>query len=319
MDENYYTVLEISENATLEEIKKAYRKLSLKHHPDKNFNNEDSVKKFQKITEAYETLSNEEKKQEYDLMRNHPFAKMFQRGQGQGQGQGMDYFDPMEEMMSNLFGMPFGMKGPGHMGGFVSPQIHIFKNGMPINLGGIGNQSLQKPTPIVKSLYITMEQVLLGATVPVDIERWIMESGNKMFEKETLYIDIPKGVDDNEIILIREKGNTLSDFCKGDVKLFIKVSNNTDLQRNGLDLILEKKITLKESLCGFSFDLKYVNGKNYTINNNSGNIIPPGHKKIIPNMGLTRDKHTGNLIIVFDVQFPTKLKEDTLSKLSEIL
>ena len=314
MDETYYTILEISENATLEEIKKAYRKLSLRYHPDKNPNDGDAVKKFHKITEAYETLSNREKKQEYDLMRNSPFAKMFQGGGGPNS---MDHFDPMEEMLSNLFGMPFGMKG-GPMG-FGSPHLHIFKNGVPINLGGMGNQSLQKPTPIIKTLYISMEQVLIGATVPVDIDRWINENGNKIFENETLYVDIPKGIDDNEIIMIRERGNIASDFCKGDVKIFIKVTNNTDLQRQGLDLILEKKITLKESLCGFSFDLKYVNGKNYTINNNSGNIIPPGHKKIIPNMGLTRDKHTGNLIIVFDVQFPTKLKEDTLLKLGEIL
>jgi DnaJ family protein A protein 2 len=164
-----------------------------------------------------------------------------------------------------------------------------------------------------------MEQVLTGGTVPIDIERWIIEDGNKLFEKETLYVDIPKGIDDNEILLIRDKGNIASEICKGDVKLFIKVTNNSDLQRVGLDLILEKKISLKESLCGFSFDLKYVNGKNYTINNNSGNIIPPGHKKIIPNMGLTRDKHTGNLIIVFEVEFPTKLKEECITKLNEIL
>ena len=216
-------------------------------------------------------------------MRNNPFAKMFQRGGGGGSN-AMDQFDPMEEMLSNLFGMhgmPFGMKGGGPMGmGFGSPNIHIFKNGVPV--GGLGGNQLQKPTPIIKSLYINMEQVLTGATVPIDIERWIIENGTKMVEKETLYVDIPKGIDDNEIIMIRERGNIMSDFCKGDVKLFIKISNNTDLQRNGLDLILEKKITLKESLCGFSFDLKYVNGKNYTINNNSGNIIPPGHKKIIP-------------------------------------
>jgi DnaJ-class molecular chaperone len=318
MDETYYTILEISENATLDEIKKSYRRLSLKYHPDKNLNDGDAVKKFHKITEAYETLGNEEKKQEYDLMRNNSFAKMFQRGGGSNT---MDQFDPMEEMLSNLFGMhgmPFGMKGGGPMGmGFASPNIHIFKNGVPV--GGLGSNQLQKPTPIIKSLYINMEQVLTGATVPIDIERWIIENGTKMVEKETLYVDIPRGIDDNEIIIIRERGNIMSDFCKGDVKLFIKVSNNTDLQRNGLDLILEKKITLKESLCGFSFDLKYVNGKNYTINNNSGNIIPPGHKKIIPNMGLTRDKHTGNLIIAFEVEFPTKLKEDIVLKLSEIL
>ena len=164
-----------------------------------------------------------------------------------------------------------------------------------------------------------MEQVLTGATVPLDIERWIVENGHKLFEKETLYVDIPKGIDDNEIIIIGEKGNISNDVCRGDIKLFIKVTNNTDLQRQGLDLILEKKITLKESLCGFSFDLKYVNGKNYTINNHSGNIITPGYRKVIPNMGLTRDKRTGNLIIVFDIEFPTKLKEDTLKKLTEIL
>jgi len=165
-----------------------------------------------------------------------------------------------------------------------------------------------------------MDQVLIGATVPVDIDRWINENGNKIFENETLYVDIPKGVDDNEIILVKDRGNMMTDYCKGDVKLFIKVTNNTDLQRHGLDLILEKKITLKESLCGFSFDLKYVNGKNYTINNNSGNIIPPGHKKIIPNMGLTRDdKHKGNLIIIFEVEFPATLKEEALVKLNEIL
>jgi len=84
-------------------------------------------------------------------------------------------------------------------------------------------------------------------------------------------------------------------------------------------LIFEKKITLKESLCGFSFELKYINGKSYTINNNSGNIIIPGYKKIIPNMGLTRDDHTGNLIIIFEIEFPTKLSANVLDKLKELL
>ena len=319
MEEDYYTILNVPETASLEEIKKSYRKLSLKYHPDKNSHDSDAISKFHKISEAYGTLSDEEKRKEYDLTRNNPFFKMMggmgSMGHGFNATQGFNNFDPMEDIISNLFGMPFGMRGPS--GSFGSPNIQIFKNGNPINLG---RQNLQKPTPIVKTLFITMEQVLTGCVVPVDIERWIIEDGNKIFEKETLYVDIPKGVDENEIILVKDRGNMMTDYCKGDVKLFIKVTNNTDLQRHGLDLILEKKITLKESLCGFSFDLKYVNGKNYTINNNSGNIIPPGHKKIIPNMGLTRDdKHKGNLIIIFEVEFPTTLKEDALVKLNEIL
>lgn len=316
MEENYYTILNVPENATLEEIKKSYRKLSLKYHPDKNANDVNTVSKFHKITEAYDVLGNEEKRKEYDLMRNNPFAKMMGGLNMQSGMNGFPQGDPMEDFLANIFGMPFaGMRGGTNVS-FGTPNIQIFKNGAAVNFGA---NSLQKPTPIVKTLYVNIEQVLTGANVPIDIERWIVEDGNKMFEKETLYVDIPKGIDDNEIILIRERGNIASEFCKGDVKIFIKISNDTDLRRHGLDLILEKKITLKESLCGFSFELKYINGKNYTINNNGGNIIPPGHKKIIPNMGLTRDKHTGNLIIIFEVEFPLKLKEETILKLNEIL
>ena len=75
---------------------------------------------------------------------------------------------------------------------------------------------------------------------------------------------------------------------------------------------------MKEALCGFSFELKYITGKVYTITNNSGNIISHGYQKIIPNMGLTRDDHTGNLLIIFDVKFPEKLSEEVLTALKVI-
>ena len=213
MEDNYYTILNVPENASLEEIKKSYRKLSLKYHPDKNVNDGTTVSKFHKITEAYDVLGNEEKRKEYDFMRNNPFAKMMGGLNSFPQG------DPMEDLLSNMFGIPLGnMRGPNVS--FGIPNIHIFKNGASVNFG---TNAMQKPTPIVKTLYISIEQVLIGANVPVDIERWMIEDGNKLFEKETLYVDIPKGIDDNEIILIREKGNIVSDFCKGDVKIFIKI------------------------------------------------------------------------------------------------
>jgi DnaJ-class molecular chaperone len=75
---------------------------------------------------------------------------------------------------------------------------------------------------------------------------------------------------------------------------------------------------VKEALCGFVFELKYITGKIYTINNNSGNIISHGYKKIIPNMGFSRDSHIGNLIIIFNVKFPDKLTEEVMEQLKKV-
>ena len=140
-----------------------------------------------------------------------------------------------------------------------------------------------------------------------------------MQEMETIYIDIPKGIDDGEILLIKEKGNVINNF-RGDIKIFIKIQNNTEFKRAGLDLIYEKTISLKESLCGFSFELKYLNGRTYTITNANkvGNVISPNYKKIIPNMGLERDGHIGNLVIIFNVSFPEQLSESVLEELKKI-
>ena len=82
---------------------------------------------------------------------------------------------------------------------------------------------------------------------------------------------------------------------------------------------MEKNITLKDALCGFTFDIKYLNGKNYTLNNNKGNIIPPEYKKLYPGMGLVRGEHKGNMIIHFHIEFPVNLTEEQITKLEEIL
>ena len=315
MSESFYNILGVPETASKDDIKKAYRSLSLKLHPDRNPNNLEAVGKFQKINEAYETLGDDEKKTEYDMMNKNPFLKM--ASQGGGQNMGMPFQD-MDEIFSALFGGAFGgpgvsFGGPGvSFGGPGGPKIQIFRGGVP-------HTQMQKPTPIMKTVTINMEQVLTGGTIPVDIERWIVESGNKVFENEKIYVTIPKGIDDNEIIVLREKGNILNEDIKGDIKIFIKIENTTQFERKGIDLLINKSISLKDALCGFNFELKYINGKVYTLNNNSGSIIPPEYIKVIPNMGLTREGHTGNLLIHFRIEFPEKLSEEKINALREIL
>lgn len=326
---SFYETLEVEPTATIDEIKKSYRKLSLKYHPDRNLGQPEMVAKFQQIGEAYEVLGDKQKKEEYDMMQNSPFGKGHEGG--------------IDELFSSLFGMNFGggqqhqQQGMhpfahmmGHMGGGHPmgghPMGGISINGMPFGGSpGIrifrsgGPPVYQKPAPIIKNIVITMEHVLDGAIIPVEIERWILENETKMFENETIYVTIPKGVDDNEIILLQNKGNYVSDSCIGDLKLFIKVENKSEFERVGLDLLCHKTITLKESLCGFSFELPYLNDKTFTINNTGGNIIPPEYKKVIPKLGLTRDDRIGSLIIMFHIQFPEKLSEEQLNKLNATL
>jgi DnaJ-class molecular chaperone len=308
MSENFYDILGIDKHANGDEIKKAYRKLSMKWHPDKNKNNKDAVTQFQKINESYETLSDDKKRRQYDLFENNPFMKM-------SGGNSMEV--PIDELIGSLFG---GMPGMGipfsNQSMFTNnPNVHVFHGNFPMNM----NQSLQKPVPILKNISIPIEKILSGCSVPVEIERWIMDNGTKIFEKETIYATIPQGVDDDEIIILREKGNIINDQLKGDIKLFIKIHNNTLFKRSGLDLILSKTISLKEALCGFSFEITFLNGKSYTLHNTKGNIIPPEYKKVIPNMGVTRGDHKGNLIIHFQTDYPSKLTDEQMSELEKIL
>ena len=333
MSEDFYKILELPETAAIDEIKKSYRRLSLLHHPDRNGNSAESVAKFQKISDAYETLGDADKKREYDMTRNNPFIKMmsgqgnpFTHNHGNPFGQGNPFgpnMNQMDDILSGLFGInmnqgpfsPFG-QGQGPQNPFGQGQnIRIFHNGMPININQNHNQ---KPQSIMVSITVPIDKILTGTTVPIDIERWVMENSNKVFEHETIYVSVPKGMDEGELIVLKDKGHVVNENCKGDIKIVVKIENNTNFQRQGLDLILQKTISIKEALCGFTFDLKYITGKNYTINNNAGNIIPNGYKKIIPNMGFSRDEHTGNLIIIFDVKFPEKLSDSTIDALKNI-
>ena len=309
MTENLYEILGISEKATKDEIKKAYRGLQMKWHPDKNPGNQEAINMTQKLNSAYETLGDQQKREHYDNIRNNPnpFTRM--------NNQGTEV--PLDDIFNMFFGgMPGGMPGFPGMNPGMNPggKIHIFHGG-PMGF----HQAISKPPPIILTIHINIAQVLTGTSVPIEIERWILENGIKVYEKETIYVTIPQGIDENEMIIFRDRGHVLNENVKGDVKIIVKINNDSIFKRSGLDLILEKKITLKEALCGFTFEINYINGKSYTLNNNKGTIIPPEYKKIYPNMGLSRGEHKGNMVIHFHIEFPEKLTEEQIEKLINIL
>ena len=281
---NFYEILELTEDASPDDIKKSYRRLSLLHHPDKNGNSPESKSKFQEICEAYEILGNPENKMRYD-----------------GEKNGINIMtNDIHELFRNLFQMSANDEGT----------FRIFHANIPHQI---------RPPSIVQSIVIPFEKVLMDLKIPVEITRFIHDENMKITETETIYVYIPIGIDDGEIMIIREKGNIINNF-KGDVKIFIKIENSTEFKRFGLDLIYEKTISLKDALCGFRFELKHLNSKTYTITNSNavGNVIHPNYKKMIPNMGLSRDNHIGNLIIIFSVKFPEVLSETVLEELKNI-
>jgi DnaJ-class molecular chaperone len=295
---NLYETLGVAKTATQEEIKKAYRKLSLELHPDRNNGSDESTEKFKKISNAYETLGDEDKRKVYDMRDNNNV------------GIGIDPNEIFKFFSQNMFG---NMGQRVNMGQGQNPHGPGF-----FNVEGL-RQSLNKPIPIMKNLEITLTKAYVGCTLPLEITRWVIENGIKREETETIYINIPKGVDNNELIILRDKGHIMNDSIKGDIKIFISIKNDTEFIRNGLDLVLNKTISLKEALCGFSFDMKYLDGKTFKINNGHGNVIGFNYKKVLPDMGMKRDNHTGNIIINFTIVFPEKLTEEQVESLLTIL
>lgn len=291
---SYYDILGIPKDANETDIKKAYRSLSLKYHPDRNQTEEAKVK-IQQINEAYETLSDPAMRKGYDQKQQgdggHPFGGMGMPGE----------FNDIFNMMFG--GMPGGMPG--------GPNIRFFHNGMPAQF------RQQRPPPILVKIELTMEQCYSGCVHPITIERTIKNEDTSETETETMYINIPPGINHNETVVLHDKGNVVNSIC-GYVNITVMINNTTDFQRHGLDLVYNKKISLKEALCGFTFELNHPNGKKFAINNtDKPSIIKPNYKKIVPGYGMKRENNVGSLIVVFDIVFPDSLTDEQIRLISE--
>ena len=106
---------------------------------------------------------------------------------------------------------------------------------------------------------------------------------------------------------------------RGDVKLIINIQNLSGFRRDGLNLHLDKEITLKESLCGFDFIINHISGKQLRFNSESGTPMRDGLIKAIPGFGLERENNKGNLCIKFNVKYPEKLTGEQIKALRDIL
>ena len=216
MSKSLYETLGVSENASADEIKKAYRKLARKYHPDIN-KDESAVDKFKEINAAYEVLSDDEKKAQYDQFGDQMFGGQNFHDFAQGQGGGVD----LDEILRQMFGGGGGFSG-GAQGGF----------------GGFGGGGFGTPDLDVHArITVPFMTAIQGGKYSINVE-------GKSFD-----IKIPAGIKSGETLRVRGKGKTYQGH-QGDVLIKVDVADSPEYERKGQDLYKTFDVPLKEALFG---------------------------------------------------------------------
>ncbi|GIL17149.1 MAG: molecular chaperone DnaJ [Oligoflexia bacterium] len=243
---DYYSVLDVARSASADEIKKAYRKLAMKYHPDKNPGDKKAEEKFKEITEAYEVLSDSKKREMYDQF---GFAGN-QQGFGAGQG-------------------PGGFGGAGGFGGFGQggfgqggpESFHdvfgdIFGDVFGAGPRGGARQKKQKGADLRYTLNISLEEAALGCERPIT---FIRSTGTKD-ETAKLSVKVPAGVKQGQRLRLAGEGDSGLGGA-GDLYVIINIQDHPVFRREEDDLILDLPITYVEAILGTTAEIPTMTSK----------------------------------------------------------
>ncbi len=302
MAEDYYKLLGVSKNASKEEIKKAFRKLAMKYHPDKNKDNKEAAEKFKKINEAYAVLSNDEKRKQYDMFGAEGFSKRFSQ---EDIFRGFDFNSIFKEFgIGDIFGGdPFSdFFGARKKSRGRSSFSYGFQD--PFGSQGGFNQGTRNRAPqsAETELRITLVDVVLGSK-----KRISLDTGRGV---ETLDIAIPKGIEEGQKMRLRGKGpmDPMSGQ-RGDLLVKMTIAPHPVFQRKGNDLIVEKEVKLTEMVLGGKVRVTTIDNQQIDLK------IPPNSKNNsmlrIKGKGIpgNKGKPDGNLLVRLQAKLPPHLNE----------
>ena len=345
VETKYYDILGVQPDATNDQLKKAYRRLALKFHPDKN---PEGGEKFKEISQAYEVLADEKKRKVYD----QGGEQALKEG-----GAGGEFHSPFD-----IFDMFFGggRRRPGEkprgrdkinqqkvtleeLYNSTTKQLTIQRNVICDVCKGIGGKegSVETCKPCQGTgLVIKLRQIGPGMVQQIqqpchecgqtgekikDKDRCKTCNGKKIVkENKVIECYIAKGMRDGQKITFEGEADQAPGSEPGDIVVVLDEQEHPIFQRNGNNLLMKMTITLSEALCGFHRLVHTLDDRTLLVTSQPGRVIKPGDRKCIVNEGMPLLKYVGergSLIIQFDVKFPEDdwLEQDKLCKLEKYL
>ncbi|MDO8968228.1 molecular chaperone DnaJ [Algoriphagus sp.] len=334
---DYYEILGVTKSASAEEIKKAYRKLAIQYHPDKNPDNPEAEDKFKEAAEAYEVLSNADKKARYDQ-----FGHQGLGGNGGYGGAGMNMEDIFSQFGDIFGGGGFGSFFSGGGGGRRTKKGTNLRVKLKLNLQEIANGVEKKikvkrhvvaagvsfkscgtcqGTGQVKKVVNTMLGQMVSASTCavcggsgqiVDKKPAEADSRGLIIKEEVISINIPGGVGEGMQLSMSGKGNEIPGGIPGDLLIVIEESEDNVLQREGNNVIYDLHVSFIDAALGASLEVPTIDGKvkiKIDPGTQSGKMLRLKGKGIKDINGY----HRGDQLIMVNVWTPTELSKEEKS------
>ncbi|KAL5367121.1 DNAJ like chaperone [Cryptosporidium parvum] len=336
-----YEILEVSQEATLSEIKKAYRRLAIKHHPDKGGDQE----KFKEVSRAYEVLSDPEKRKIYDEYGEEGL---------EGGGGGADPVDLFDVIFGG--GRRAGSRGGGKRRGedlvthlkVTLEQIYngavrkmaINKDTICADCEGVGGPKdaiqycelcqgqgvrvqIRQIGPMVQQTQSPCNPCKgTGKTIPVTKQCKKCSGSGSVKERKVLEVNIDKGIPNHHKVTFHGEADEKQGEIPGDVVFVLDEQEHSVFKRKGGDLFIEKDITLVEALTGFKFIITHLDGRKLLVKSNPGDITKPSDIKCVNNEGMPTYKNPfvkGHLFVIINIIFPDKLDSKTQDLVKTLL
>ena len=297
---DHYEVLGVSEDADAAAIKKAYRKLAQKYHPDRNPDDPEAEERFKEVQEANDVLSDPEKRKQYDARRKNPFGDFGGGGFNAGGG-GNDFYRASDgtyvrfnQQRDDAFGDLGGDVGGG-MGEFFS---RFFSGGAEAGgpMGGQPRSRRGADLDVQTRLRVSFDQALRGERTEVELPGG-----------ERVRLRIPKGAHSGLKIRLRGRGNKGPGGRQGDLYVTFQVEPHPRFRREGNDLYLAETISAFEAMLGAERHIRTAQGKRIKLNIPPG--TQPGEKLRLREQGVRTNKGAGDLYVEINVHIPDDLTD----------